>query len=194
MAYHSPTLFFVLPLAISWLVWTAPSQAEAEKVAPAQAGGGEAEAGEPAKANRRGMKRGQRSTAEALEAVWWNDPALVEHLSLSDASRSEMDGYYKASIESHQPGSERERGKAFNDALREGDWEEARKRLQELKANVGGPLVAQGELKISVLSLLNDEQRAKLFERKPELLRGFWPPRRSVASGSRKPPRRPTAE
>ena len=174
MANRSPILFLVPALVISWLVGAMPSQAEAEE-------------GAKAKLRRVG-------TAESLQSMWWNDPALVEALELSDASRSEMDGHCRAYVQNRPERADRGVRTDFEAALREGDWERARQHLRERAAEAGKRLEAQGELKIRVLSLLSDEQRAKLVEKKPKLLRQAWAPRRLAGPGQQKPPRRPAAE
>ena len=196
MADRSPILFFVLALAISWLAWAAPAQAEAEQAegeeaVPAQAEAEEAEGETPEEAKLRRAERRKAGRAKALAAMWWNDPVLVEDLLLSDASRSAMDGHYQGYLDGRSQRAERELQEAFTDALNEGDWEEARKRLQELTVETGRPVKAQGELKIHVLSLLSNEQLVKLLRKKPAVAHEFWSPRRVVRSGPDNLPRRP---
>lgn len=174
MADRSPILFLVLALAISWLAGAMPSQAEGEEGA--------------------GAKLRRVSTAESLESMWWNDPALVEALELSDASRSEMDDHCRAFVENRPERADRGVRRPFEDALREGDWEQARQHLRKRTEEAGKRIEAQGELKIRVLSLLSDEQRARLVEKKPNLLRQVWSPRRLAGPGRQKPPGRPAAE
>lgn len=164
---------FGLALAVSSVLWPALVGAEDGKA-------------------RKPSPRSAQSRAQALKSMWWNDAALVEDLSLSDAVRTRMNRLYDAYLDERpQIGAGRA---AFRDALDEGDWEKARKRLDEAVVEAGEPLRAQGELKIAIFSLLTDEQRAKLAKRNPNPIRQPWMVGRRAATGQREQPSQPAEE
>jgi Spy/CpxP family protein refolding chaperone len=200
-----------MALAISGLLSSPPSWAQDEGAAVPEAGGAtaedaapeEASAGEatPAEApaaeemtpEERAAQRRQQSIARAIRSIWWNGPAMVEALSLTDAVRAEMDELYRAYLEARaQSTAEREVRTAFVDALSKGDWGQARKRLDEVASENAAGLKDQGQLKIDVLSLLSDEQLAQLVGSNLDVLRRPWvPPGRRAGPGRPGPGRRP---
>ena len=173
MKKRSPMQLFALALAVSLLLWPALAGAEGEKA-------------------RKPSARSAESRARVLASMWWNEAALVEDLSLSGTVRSEMNRIYDSYLD-ERPKSGAGRA-AFRDALNEGDWEKARKRLDEAVALAGEPLRAQGELKIAILSLLSDAQRAKLAKKDPNPLSQPWMAVRRAAAGQRKQPPGPEGE
>jgi len=123
-------------------------------------------------------KPGKRAQQE--RRLWWNDPAVVEKLSLSGDQRAEMDRLfetYRSAQKSYaQQGNART---AFHEALKQGDAERARKELASWVKREGVLVQAAGELKIGVLSLLSEEQRKTLASSYPRLFPQPWMPRAS---------------
>jgi Spy/CpxP family protein refolding chaperone len=112
---------------------------------------------------------------------WWNDPKVVEQLTLSEEQRKKMDGYYESFREALRAGEGREARSAFTEALKAGNWKKARSSLAELSKESSLPVQIHGELKIDILSTLSKEQLAKLVEGYPRLIAQPWvriPPRR----------------
>ena len=108
----------------------------------------------------------ERATAASH---WWNDPKLVEELTLSDAQRKKMDGYIDAHRKQTREAS-RTTFAALNAALGEGDWDTAREVVKQLSEQAATPIRSLGELKISLISTLSDEQRKTLVEKHPRLI------------------------
>jgi len=151
----------------------ARAEGEEEKAEPSPAGTGEAP-----KAEAPAARGGARN-------VWWNEPTFVEALSLSEEQRTKADAFLKAyreTLEGPQGGAGVE---VFHQALAKGDWARARTELDALSAQAAVPVRSRGELKLNVLKLLSDEQRAKLTEKFPRLVSHPWvrPPRRGVQRG-----------
>ena len=137
----------------------APPEKQSEKQQKAD----EVQGGEVAEPSRR---------ARASESkVWWNTPAVVERLSLTDEQREKMDGYLEAY---RQTESGENRRPSFGDALADGNWREARKELKQLEDQAVASIRVRGELKINVLSALSDDQRKTLVERYRRLITQRW--------------------
>lgn len=105
---------------------------------------------------------------------WWNEPTVVEKLTLSEEQRKKMDGYldtFRKVLREAEGAAARD---AFTEALTAGDWKKARSKLDELSAASSQPLLAHGQLKIDVLSTLSKEQLAKLAESYPRLIGQPW--------------------
>ena len=202
MRQRSTVLSLLLALSISWLLWPPPSQARAEDEAtaapePGEAsqapeGSGEEGAESPEASEASPEERAEQRRAQGLEkgikSAWWNRPDLLQALSLSEAKRSEMDGLYRSYLESREQGSAvGERRVAFVQSLGKGDWKHARSRLDDLVVENGAPVRAQGELKIAVLSLLSEEQLAKLVEDNADVLRRPWQAKGRSGGGRARP-------
>jgi hypothetical protein len=182
-----------MALVISWLLWPAPSQgqdeatveAEVLEASPQDEDAATAEAEVPEESpEERAARRREEDRARILRSIWWNRAEMVTALSLSDAARSKMDDLYTAYLEEHgQGGASGDQRAAFLRALAEGDWAQARKHLDEMTAESGVLIKAQGELKIGVLSLLSDEQHAKLVDENIDVLRRPWVQGRRQGAG-----------
>jgi Spy/CpxP family protein refolding chaperone len=110
---------------------------------------------------------------KAPNKSWWHEPDMIETLSITREQRDEMDGHlekYRAQVQ----GRERHTPESFFDALRAGDWNDARRELSRLADQAGAPLRASGELKIDVLSTLTNSQRETVLERYPRLIQQPW--------------------
>ena len=119
---------------------------------------------EDAPAGRTGMG------ASALNAsqLWWNEPGLVEKLSLSAEQRQQMDATwaeFRRKLADHDAKTVR---RDFTRALADGDWEAARRAL----ALSVWPRTADLEVKIRVFELLSAEQREALIAARPAI---GWP-------------------
>lgn len=126
------------------------------------------EAGAKADAAPEGSPAGSRPSG------WWNEPSIVEALTLSEAQRKKMDGYLETFRKTLQGGEGAAARNAFTEALQAGEWKKARSELDEISAEASRPLRAHGQLKIDVLSTLSKEQLAKLVESYPRLISQPW--------------------
>jgi Spy/CpxP family protein refolding chaperone len=118
---------------------------------------------------------------------WWNSPQVIEALTLTEAQRKKMDEHL-ASFHKKVSGEGSQTASSFYEAVEAGKWDEARADLKSLSQQSTERIVAQGELKIEVLSELDADQRAKLKERYSRLIRQPWgnaPPSRQRAKGGR---------
>jgi Spy/CpxP family protein refolding chaperone len=123
-------------------------------------------------------KREEPATPQAEPAGqrapgWWNSPQMVETLSLSAEQREKMDAAL-AAYRRLVTGEGRETLASFHAALAAGDWDAARAGLKQLSERSAVQMQARGDLKLDVLRVLDDEQRALLVERYPGLLRQGW--------------------
>jgi Spy/CpxP family protein refolding chaperone len=122
--------------------------------------------------------------------LWWNDPAVVEKLSLSGEQRAQMDQLFGTYLsERKNAARSKNANKRFLEALEQGDGERARKELDSWAEGEQGLVQAGGKLKIEVLSLLSEEQRKALASAYPRLIRKSWVPRPSWEPAP--PPKRP---
>jgi len=121
-------------------------------------------------------KQGKR--AETL--LWWNDPAVVEKLSLLGDPRAQMDRLFET-YRSERKNAARSSNarKPFLEALEQGDMERARSKLDSWAEGERAGVRAGGKLKIEALSLLSEEQRKALASAYPRLIRRSWVPRPS---------------
>lgn len=129
------------------------------------------------------------SRASSSPNGWWNEPAIIEKLTLSEEQRKKMDGSleeFRKTLREIEGVAARD---AFTDALTAGDWKKARAKLDELSKEASQPLLAHGRLKIDVLSTLSKEQLAKLVESYPRLIGQPWirMPRRGGGGGGARP-------
>jgi len=111
--------------------------------------------------------------------MWWNDPAIVSDLSLSETQRSAMEAAwqsYEAAVEALP--NPAELSKRFDSALAGGRWSEAENATQELAKATSERVSANGLLKVSVLKQLKAEQFTKLTGKYPRLVaQPSWRPR-----------------
>jgi len=132
-------------------------------------------AADPADKQAKPAKRAQQE-----RQLWWNDPAVVEKLSLSGDQRAQMDQLfetYRSAQKSHV--KQGNVGNAFQEALLQGDSDRARSELDAMLRKMRAPAEALGELKIGVIALLSEEQRKALESDYPRLIRQTWVPRAS---------------
>ncbi len=156
-----------LAFAVAWLA-AGPLAAQEEQGEAAQAekeqGTEEIQAEEAVEPRRRGRASGS--------GVWWNNPTIVEELSLAEEQRKKMDGYLDE-YRRTEPGEDRRL--SFNEALHDGNWGKARSELKQLSDQAAASIRARGEFKINVLSTLSDAQRKTLVERYRPLINQPWP-------------------
>ena len=155
----------------------AAAEAAAVKAAPAQA-----KADKKADANAAAGSSKEAAKKRYVGRAWWNRPKIVTDLKLTDEQRAKMD---KLLVENRDgrssfQASQRTSQKEFLDALKAGKWKEARAKAAEMGRHSSDQVVSQRGLKISILSLLNDSQRATLGEKHTRGLRGPWPGRRGA--------------
>ena len=108
--------------------------------------------------------------------IWWNQPRFVDGLALDSEQRGGMDRVLERHVEAR-----REKGRSYKQARAEvaraaqaGDWEAAEAasvRLGEAAAELAR---LEGGLVVDVLRLLTAEQRAKLRDEFPAILRRPW--------------------
>ena len=118
-----------------------------------------------------------RSSRQRLvQKSWWNAPAKVEALQLSESQRAEMDALMLRFLESRAEAIEnqKEAFRAFGEALAEGEPATIRQRGEAVSQAMATPQNGQVELMIAVTALLTDKQRRELTTRYPKLLSGLW--------------------
>jgi hypothetical protein len=154
-----------------------------------------ARAQDPAEEQARPARRAQQRAAQERRH-WWNDPAVVEKLGLSDAQRATIEREFEVfqSAQGNRGGA-REAQDAFYEALVKGDSDRARSKLDEMVRKMREPAEALGALKIRVFSELSQEQRDLLASEYPGVVRQAWTPRASWKSGmGQRRPARPRQE
>jgi Spy/CpxP family protein refolding chaperone len=137
----------------------------------------------PAGAQETPLAKAQAAARAVTRVLWWNDPALVKDLALSEAQRAEMDAAYARydKVLREAP----ERGKLVTDveaAVAAGDFAAARRRVDALAEETQAPVRALATLRVEVFELLSAEQRAEVLARLPRLLKMPWQPRPTWAS------------
>lgn len=121
-------------------------------------------------------QRGPRRASAEATRIWWNQPRFVEGLGLSAEQREKMNGALEEHLEAR-----REKGRAQQKVRRElfeaaqkGDFEAA-EAMQDRFASAAAELArVEGELVVGVLRLMTAEQRGKLAEEFPVILRRPW--------------------
>lgn len=108
--------------------------------------------------------------------IWWNQPAKIEALGLSEDQRSQMDSLLMAFLEQRRSaaGRRQEALRALGQALARGDWSAARDHGDAVVAATSSPIDLQIELMIEVVGLLTPEQRQALIAEAPRLLSRLW--------------------
>jgi len=126
--------------------------------------------------------------AERAEArLWWNDPAVIEELSLTGDQRAQMDGMFETYKGARKRAArEANARQAFRKALEQGDEDRARRELDSWAEGERALTQAIGDLKIGVVSLLTEEQRKARASAYPHLIQTNWTHRSSW-----EPPPRP---
>jgi hypothetical protein len=114
--------------------------------------------------------------AAMMQRLWWNQPSLIAALGLSDEQRGKMDQLFTRSMEDQHSAQLQQpvKRRALEDAIATGNWQSARTASAELNSAMNAMWTAQTELKISVLSLLSDQQRQTLSAQYASLLRRPW--------------------
>ncbi len=164
----APVVLFAFPFVLAGLPNAAPVHAVDEKIIDAQADA-------PKAGRAKGPVRGGPNDKTAL---WWNDPAIVKVLSLTDEQRNKMGEYLKAY---RKKVPENQRPEAFHETLVQGNWKNARFEIAKVTKLAETSVRMRGTLKIDVLSLLSEEQREMLVDRYPRLIYRPW---RSAMSGA----------
>jgi Spy/CpxP family protein refolding chaperone len=114
-------------------------------------------------------------------ARWWEDPKMVEALSLTDEQRKKMGEYLTAYRKDVPPNQKPE---AFHETLVQGDWKAARSENEKMAKSAGTAVRMRGTLKIDILSSLSKEQREILVDRYPRLIYKPW--RRAMRGASKR--------
>ena len=136
--------------------------------------------------------KAEQGRKKPLPVIWWNDPALVSDVSLSDAQRQSMDEDYRAYLDKLDPLARSTAQKAFFEALAAGDWEDARGKLDQLAEAMTVPVRRHGEIKIRLLEQLSEAQRKRLVDQHPRLLTRPWV--KKYVDPSRRPAPSPESE
>ena len=108
--------------------------------------------------------------------IWWNRPPLIELLGLAEGQRKTMDDAFVARLTAagEPPAAMLAANDAFATALEKADWAAARAARARVSDEEGKMRLQELETTILVLELLTDDQRAKLAEERPFVLRGGW--------------------
>jgi Spy/CpxP family protein refolding chaperone len=107
---------------------------------------------------------------------WWNDPMIVKKLTLTDGQRQKMNALF---VEYDKSGPRRPNvvtQKPYLEALEKGDWALAQKEIDRWLVSDEQPKRAMAELKVKILPLMSDEQRALLKQHYPRIIRRTWIP------------------
>lgn len=124
------------------------------------------------------------------QLLWWNDPVIVEELSLERGQRQKMDQAYEAYRKTVEPLRRTPTTRMpYLDALERGDWATAETELEKWLQADRTPKQAMGELKLAILPMLSGDQRARLLEKYPRLVRRSWSPNPRWGAG--RPQRKP---
>ena len=118
-------------------------------------------------------------TASAIDRVvshmWWNQTPKVAAIGLTADQRAQLDALGRAYLEARRDRTgQRDALAAFSAALKQNDFEAARKHAQALADASAEPHLAQAEMMIDALKLLSAEQRGKIAANFPGLLEGPW--------------------
>ena len=104
-------------------------------------------------------------------ALWWNDPAIVKALSLTDEQREKMSEHLKTYRKNVPPNPKPE---AFHETLVQGNWKAANSENEKMAKGTATAVRMRGSLKVDVLSLLSKEQRKIMVDRYPRLIYKPW--------------------
>lgn len=118
--------------------------------------------------------------------IWWNNAAMIEELHLTREQRSQADQVLAAHLASdasvETQAAATAATAALSDALAAGDSVKAFAVAQELSALRDLPFERQLRLKLAVLSLLDEEQRAAIALEYPHILDRPWTLSRRVGN------------
>jgi Spy/CpxP family protein refolding chaperone len=147
----------------------------------------DAEAQADAKARNKARKA--RAGQKIKNPLWWNDNGVVKALTLTDDQRKKMGAHHK-SYRASVP--ETQKMDAFHDALKAGNWKNARAENEKTVENAIASVRMRGMLKIDILSLLSKDQLQQLAEKFPRLINKPW--RRAMRSDAPEPKPDPVAK
>lgn len=130
----------------------------------------------PPAAARASTVSADRAAARAkagLARVWWNQPKAIETLGLTNAQRRTMDQALLAHLATRRKAalSYVENRRQLSDFLVAGDWKGAERSAAEAGDLAATMARSEGELAVAVARTLEPEQRKKLDEKFPQLLR-----------------------
>jgi Spy/CpxP family protein refolding chaperone len=165
----APVFLFVLTFVLGGLLEAAPVHASDAKIIDARADAPKMEA----------PKAPIPGGPNDESALWWDDPAIVKALSLTDEQRKKMGEILKAY---RKKVPQNQRPEAFHETLVQGNWKAARSESEKVAKNAETSVQMRGTLKIDVLSLLSKEQRETLVDRYPRLIYRPW--RRAMRGAS----------
>ena len=147
----------------------------------------DAEAQADAKARNKARKA--RAGQKIKNPLWWNDDGVVKALTLTDDQRKKMGAHHK-SYRASVPETQKMDG--FHDALKAGNWKNARAENEKTVENAIASVRMRGMLKIDILSLLSKDQLQQLAEKFPRLINKPW--RRAMRSDAPEPKPDPVAK
>jgi Spy/CpxP family protein refolding chaperone len=112
-------------------------------------------------------------SASLTEHAWWNQPDLVDALSLTTEQRAKMDALLVQATEGLRAAQQRQREqqRALKEALEAGNWDAARQATDAAAAGMTAAWRAQTTLKIDVLSLLDPDQQRLVTSQYRQVLR-----------------------
>ena len=118
------------------------------------------------------LPTGNRS-ASFTEHAWWNQPNLVDALSLTTEQRAKMDVLLAQSMDNVRAAQQqqREQQRALKEALEAGNWDAARQATDAAAEGMTAAWRAQATLKIEVLALLDPDQQRLVTSQYRQVLR-----------------------
>ncbi len=112
-------------------------------------------------------------SASLTDHAWWNQPDLVDALSLTPEQRAKMDALLLQSMDSLRAAQQRqhEQQRVLKEALDAGKWDAARQAADAAADGMTAAWRAQTTLKIDVLALLDPDQQRLVTSRYRQVLR-----------------------
>lgn len=112
-------------------------------------------------------------SASLTDHAWWNQPDLVDALSLTPEQRAKMDALLLQSMDSLRAAQQRqhEQQRVLKEALDAGKWDAARQAADAAADGITAAWRAQTTLKIDVLALLDPDQQRLVTSRYRQVLR-----------------------
>ena len=112
-------------------------------------------------------------SASLTDRAWWNQPDLVDALSLTPEQRAKMDALLLQSMDSLRAAQQRqhEQQRVLKEALDAGKWDAARQAADAAADGITAAWRAQTTLKIDVLALLDPDQQRLVTSRYRQVLR-----------------------
>lgn len=111
--------------------------------------------------------------ASPTERAWWNQPPLIDALSLTPDQRAKMDVLLQQAVETQRAAQERQRDqqRKLKEALEAGRWDAAREAAAAAADGITTSWRTQTNLKIDVLACLDPTQQRLVMEQHRYLLR-----------------------